>query len=625
MAQMITSLPVSVGQAPVVPKPGSDVKSSHSTEWISQLGFRSPAGQPSSSTPTPGNLVSSALFKDDTKDLSLTKSQPTTSFPCLPPLPADVPANPASPSAAIKTGIDPASSAKYGPKTFQPKAAVPNISTSPALISRPPGSTKVTQVTEVTQTAAAGNGVMSNPPSAAPSSATPYALCPTPSASKVGNKKVDPLSPDFKLETNANGKPAHSYATLITYAIQHSPKKQMTLNEIYNWILDNFPYYRTAGGGWKNSIRHNLSLNKSFVRVPRPMREHGKGAYWAISEQKLAATGKQLSRPRAISDPAPYRMDSKTQRPYIPGPRSAPAHTSYKSPGFPSAAQYGYPMGTMQALPMNYPYHSMPYGSGLGTSSVMTTEGDVLDPNIMPLYSSAMPPTLLSSTAYPTAESKFGIPTSQPIYPYHSPSPDMYTTTANPALMGGSIYPPQPSQLYGLDSADVAAMDPYASSLPQPPPDPNAIFSYGPTTMAPSMSAGPYPTAASSLHPSYFQPMGVTATAPRSAHKQGMMRNVPEPSPPQSSTTLASNSIPTQSFAQPRMSQSASGQFYLSEQPGMGLGPMEKYGAASVSDFSPWPATIPEGYGSVAQDQFKADVDEGDALDHVVDWSSMME
>lgn len=48
-----------------------------------------------------------------------------------------------------------------------------------------------------------------------------------------------------------DAKPPYSYATLITYAINSSPKRRMTLNEIYTWICNNFPYYREAGTGWK--------------------------------------------------------------------------------------------------------------------------------------------------------------------------------------------------------------------------------------------------------------------------------------------------------------------------------------------------------------------------------------
>ena len=56
-----------------------------------------------------------------------------------------------------------------------------------------------------------------------------------------------------KLHQGKN-KPPYSYANLITFAINSTVKKKMTLNEIYNWICENFPYYREAGNGWKVSL-----------------------------------------------------------------------------------------------------------------------------------------------------------------------------------------------------------------------------------------------------------------------------------------------------------------------------------------------------------------------------------
>lgn len=50
-----------------------------------------------------------------------------------------------------------------------------------------------------------------------------------------------------------DGKPPYSYSTLIAFAINSSPKKRMTLSEIYQWIVDNFPYYKEVGSGWKVS------------------------------------------------------------------------------------------------------------------------------------------------------------------------------------------------------------------------------------------------------------------------------------------------------------------------------------------------------------------------------------
>ncbi|VVC25258.1 Hypothetical protein CINCED_3A009917 [Cinara cedri] len=103
-------------------------------------------------------------------------------------------------------------------------------------------------------------------------------------------------------------KPPYSYAQLIVQAVASAADRQLTLSGIYSYITKNYPYYRFVDKGWQNSIRHNLSLNRYFIKVPRSQEEPGKGAFWRIdpsSEQKLI---EQAFRRRRIRGVPSFRL-----------------------------------------------------------------------------------------------------------------------------------------------------------------------------------------------------------------------------------------------------------------------------------------------------------------------------
>ncbi|XP_037937400.1 fork head transcription factor 1-like isoform X2 [Teleopsis dalmanni] len=122
---------------------------------------------------------------------------------------------------------------------------------------------------------------------------------------------------------NHNEKPPYSYAQLIVQAISAAPDKQLTLSGIYSFIVKHYPYYRKeTNKGWQNSIRHNLSLNRYFIKVARSQDEPGKGSFWRIDPDSGA---------KLIDHSYKKRRQRSSQgfRPSYGMPRSAPVSPSH--------------------------------------------------------------------------------------------------------------------------------------------------------------------------------------------------------------------------------------------------------------------------------------------------------
>lgn len=220
----------------------------------------------------------------------------------------------------------------------------------------------------------------------------------TPGPASVAPKKANPGQ-------RRQEKPPYSYIALIYMAIMDSPAKRATLSEIYTYLQQRFAFFRSDYQGWKNSIRHNLSLNQCFVKIPKTLGRPGKGHYWTIDPScelmfedgsyKRRARGfrrkithtPQTCRPHPQYHPPAYYsqpLTYDTQPPMVPQATPDPNYQCYQ--------QYDYPP------PPSDHWADTPYiKTSLSPPPPSSSQADLAHSPLDQFYQYAMQPAVSSS------------------------------------------------------------------------------------------------------------------------------------------------------------------------------------------------------------------------------------
>ncbi|KZT72879.1 hypothetical protein DAEQUDRAFT_722506 [Daedalea quercina L-15889] len=265
-----------------------------------------------------------------------------------------------------------------------------------------------------------------SPPSTAPSPPATIASERTVEENYYGQTNISitphephPNCPDtLTCLPDTDGRPQHTLPVILRCAILGSPKKRLTIREIYAAMEKKYPYYKTAGPAWKQSVRHHLSLNRLFERQPRPATDPGFGSYWTVNLDAPPGTKRPRKRGRANKDAPPNSLPLENDALQALG---NPVQTSLPPPVPPSHSHPSLPQSLSHPSHASLP-HPLSHHPSIPPPLHHTTSAPSVTPSLPPqrppsISPSAQPPTPHSASNSAPSSAHSIAPSSAPPFP----------------------------------------------------------------------------------------------------------------------------------------------------------------------------------------------------------------